>query len=85
MPRLHHGYDRGAELSVKLAQAMLNAVERQYGRLICEARKKWEHSFAGSDPSDVCVTVRINGTDSREFARRFPLEHPKKLGIFLSN
>jgi hypothetical protein len=85
MPRLHNGYEPDAELPVKLAQAMLSAVERNYGRLICEARKEWQRRCLGFDPSDACVTVRINGTNSREFVRRFPLEHSRRLGSFVRN
>jgi hypothetical protein len=85
MPSLHNGYDPDAELPAKLAHVMFSAVERKYGRLICEVRKEWERRFAGSDPSDACVTVRINGTNSREFARHFPLEHSRRLGSFVRN
>jgi hypothetical protein len=85
MTCLHNGYKPNGELPRKVAQAMLRAVERNYGRLIAEARKEWERRCAGRDPSDACVTVRVNGRDSREFARLFPLEFSRRLERFVTN
>lgn len=39
-------------------------VENNFRRLVENARIKWERSFAGHDPSDACVTVRIVATDA---------------------
>jgi hypothetical protein len=80
-----NGYQSENALPAKLAQIMLRAVERKYDRLIRAARKEWERRFAGSDPSDACITIRINGVDSREFARFFPLEYSGRPEPFLTN
>jgi hypothetical protein len=82
MTCLHNAYEPNGELSRKVAQAMLRTVERNYGRLIAEARKEWERRFAGRDPSDACVTVRVSSTDSRQFASLFPLESSPTVGTF---
>ena len=76
---------RSDELSREVAQAMLSAVQRNYGYLISEARQEWERRFASSDPSNSCVTVRISGNDSSEFARLFPLETSRQLGPYVTN
>ena len=73
MTYLQNVYRLDEELSREVAQAMLCAVQRNYGRLISEARMEWERRFASSDPSNSCVTVRISGNDSSAFAG-FPLE-----------
>ena len=78
-------YEAASALPAGVLQAMLQAVERKYGRLISDARKEWERRFAASDPSDACVTVRINGKDSREFARLFPLEYFGQAKVFVAN
>ena len=80
-----NGYQSKNGLPAKLAQTMLRTVEKKYDRLIRTARKEWERNFARSDPSDACVTVRINGVDSREFARFFPLEYSRRPELFLTN
>jgi hypothetical protein len=67
------------------ALGTFRTLEKKYGRLISEARKEWERRFAGSDPGDACVTVRINGVDSRTFGRLFPLEYSRRLESFASN
>lgn len=38
------------------------ALDRNYRRLLEAARADWERLFAGKDPSDACVSVRINST-----------------------
>jgi hypothetical protein len=73
------------EHSGKLAQTMLRTAKENYGRLITAARKEWERTFAGSDPSDACVTVRISAGDSRELAKFFPLVSSRRLEPFLTN
>jgi hypothetical protein len=78
-------YEPSHALPTKLAQTMLQAVQKKYGRLIRTARKDWERRFAGADPSDACVTVRITGSNSREFARFFPLEFPQRPKRFVRN
>ena len=55
-----------SDLSRQIAEGMLRAIKKNYGRLIATARKEWERKYAGSDPGDSCVTVRINTGKSRE-------------------
>ena len=78
-------FESSDELSRKVAHAMLRAVQKNYGRLISEARKQWERKFAGSDPSDACVTVRISGAESPDLARMFPLKPRQILEPFATN
>jgi hypothetical protein len=85
MFRVRNGYDADAKVTVKLAREMFNAVESNYERLISEARKEWERRFAGSDPSDACVTLWISGINSREFTRRFPLESFREVRSLVRN
>ncbi|MFL6529813.1 MAG: hypothetical protein ACJ8KX_05035 [Chthoniobacterales bacterium] len=40
------------------------ALDGAYGRVVQTARREWERSFGGFDPSDACVTVRITGGNS---------------------
>jgi hypothetical protein len=63
------------DLSRQIAEGMLRAIERNYGRLVATARKEWERKYAGSDPSDTCVTVRISTGESSDFSRKFQLNH----------
>ena len=74
MVYLHNSYESKSKVLRGFAQAMLCALEKKYARLISVAEKEWECKFAGTDPSDACVTVRIIGADSREFTNLFPLE-----------
>jgi hypothetical protein len=85
MTCLQNGYEPNSKCWREFAQATLLAIQGNYGRLISEARKEWERKFANSDPSDACVTVRINGRDSRKFARLFPLEFSLRLKSFVTN
>ncbi len=45
----------------ELISALRNALDGKYGRLVQAARREWERSFRGPDPSDACVSVRITG------------------------
>jgi hypothetical protein len=85
MTELRLSYKGNGAPPVKLLLATLRAVERKQGRLISEARKEWERKFAGNDPSDACVTVRINGRDARQLTRLFPLEYFHQLKPFVTN
>ena len=81
MTDLFDSYASNGELVI----AMFRTLENKHGRLISDARKEWECRFAGSDPSDACVAVRINGIDSRQLARFFPLQYSRQLQSLLSN
>jgi hypothetical protein len=78
---LSHGQSSG-ELSRQVVQAMLRVMQRKQGELINAARKEWECKFAGSDPSDACVSVRIGaGSASSDFSRMFPLPSSRGLNL----
>lgn len=71
----HNDCESHSDLSVEFAHSMLRAIEKKYGALICAARKEWEHRFAGRDPADACVSVRISAEAwPHDRARMFPLE-----------
>lgn len=71
----HNDCKSHPDLSVEFAQSILGAIEKKYGAIICAARKEWDRRFAGRDPADACVSVRISaGTWPQDRARMFPLE-----------
>jgi hypothetical protein len=82
---LRNSHGSNSDLSRKIPEGMLRAVDRKFGRLITEARKEWERKFAGSDPSDTCVTVRISAGESRDLSRMFPLKHSRTPEPFVTN
>ena len=49
----------------ELISAFGNALDRNYSKAVRAAQKHWERCFAGKDPSDACVSVRISGTLTR--------------------
>ena len=42
-----------------MIEALRKALEKNYSRILQAAGTEWERRFAGKDPSDACVTVRI--------------------------
>ena len=51
-----HGYHSNREL----VDGLQKALEKNYGRILRAAGKEWERRFAGKDPSDACVSIRIS-------------------------
>jgi hypothetical protein len=47
-----------------LIPRMRQSLNINYPRLFETAKKHWERSFAGKDPSDACVSVRVSPGDS---------------------
>jgi hypothetical protein len=45
------------------------AIDNNFKRLVENARVQWERNFAGKDPSDACVTVRVTTSET-------PVERP---------
>jgi len=41
------------------------ALDLAYGTMLHVARRAWEGRFAGQDPSDACVSVRIHAGDHK--------------------
>ena len=63
----------------QLINGLQQTLHANYGRLLEAAKTEWESKFAGNDPSDACVTVRIT-TDApapRQLACAGVLEKPK--------
>ncbi len=58
----HHADSR------RLINGLRQALDMNYARLLATAMKEWERDFAGKDPSDACVSVRISSGDSRELS-----------------
>ena len=49
-----------ATLKWETIEGLKWAIDNSYRRLRDAARHEWEQRFAGPDPSDACVSVRIN-------------------------
>lgn len=52
-----------------MIDGLRQALDVNYARLLANAQQQWEHNFAGKDPSDACVSVRVSTGDSQ----RLPL------------
>jgi hypothetical protein len=46
--------------SRRLINGLRQALDMNYARVLVAASTQWERNFAGKDPSDACVTVRIS-------------------------
>ena len=57
--------DRQRQDNRRLIDELRQALDRNYARLRATARQQWEHNFAGKDPSDACVSVRVTSGDSQ--------------------
>ncbi len=44
----------------EMADGLNNVLENRYSRILRTAGREWERRFAGRDPSDACVSVRIS-------------------------
>jgi hypothetical protein len=53
----------------RLIDGLRQALDINYSRMLEAASRQWEHHFAGKDPSDACVSVRVSSGDSQ----RLPL------------
>jgi hypothetical protein len=49
----------------RLIDGLRQALNMTQARLLETARHDWERHFAGKDPSDACVSVRITSGNSR--------------------
>ena len=57
--------------SRRLISGLRQALDLNYARVLAAASREWERNFAGKDPSDACVTVRISsGTPSAGVLRK---------------
>jgi len=55
----HHAENR------RLIDALRQALDSNYSRLLETAQQQWERNFSGKDPSDACVSVRVTSGDSQ--------------------
>jgi hypothetical protein len=46
--------------SRRLISGLRQALDLNYARVLAAGSREWERNFAGKDPSDACVTVRIS-------------------------
>jgi hypothetical protein len=46
--------------SRRLIAGLRQALDLNYTRVLATAQTQWERNFAGNDPSDACVSVRIS-------------------------
>lgn len=46
--------------SRRLIAGLRQALDLNYARILATAQTQWERNFAGNDPSDSCVSVRIS-------------------------
>ena len=44
----------------RLIAGLRQALDMNYARVLATAETQWEQNFAGKDPSDACVTMRIS-------------------------
>ncbi len=61
--RNHSAIEEGAT-QFEMISGLQHALDLSYQRLIRAAKGEWERRFAGNDPSDACISVRIE-TDAR--------------------
>jgi hypothetical protein len=50
---------------IELLEGLERALDRQYERLRQSARASWKRWFAGKEPSDSCVSIRIRSADTQ--------------------
>jgi hypothetical protein len=49
----------------RLIDDLRRALDMEYARLLETAKRQWARNFAGKDPSDACVSVRVTSGDSQ--------------------
>jgi hypothetical protein len=54
----------------RLIDGLRKALDLDYSRLRETAKTEWERNFAGKDPSDACVSVRVSAGDSQRSSLR---------------
>ena len=54
---------------LEMIEGLRHALDRNYRRVLQTARADWERLFAGKDPSDACVSVRVTVGDSEPETR----------------
>jgi hypothetical protein len=65
---MNTGFEAHDANNRRLVGGLRQALDMAYGRLLETARQEWEHNFAGKDPSDACVSVRVSPGDSQRLS-----------------
>jgi len=52
--------------SRRLIAGLKHVLDLNYVRVLDSARQQWERNFAGKDPSDACVSVRITSGEGQK-------------------
>ena len=47
-------------LKIEIVEGLNRALDKNFQRVRENTRREWESRFAGPDPSDACVSVRIH-------------------------
>lgn len=50
----------------RLIDGLRQALDVNYVQLLETTNREWERDFAGKDPSDACVSVRVSSGDSQK-------------------
>ena len=66
----------------EMVAGLHNVLENKYSRILRVAGAEWERRFAGKDPSDACVSVRISVWDRA--LSGFVASRPRPLPSFSS-
>jgi hypothetical protein len=59
-------------IKCEMIAGLQRAIDRNYRRIVQAAKSDWERLFAGKDPSDACVSVRINSPVSEASTTAVP-------------
>ena len=55
-------------IKLEVVEGLRRALDKNFRRLLDSAKKDWERLFAGKDPSDACVSVRITSGENKRSA-----------------
>jgi hypothetical protein len=47
-------------------RGLRQALDLNHNRMLTVAKREWERRYAGKDPSDACVTVRISSGEPKK-------------------
>ena len=59
-------------IKYELVEGLQCSIDNSYRRLFESAKQEWERRFAGKDPSDACVSVRIDSITAETPAKAQP-------------
>ncbi|MEP6602977.1 MAG: hypothetical protein ABJB69_03415 [Spartobacteria bacterium] len=64
-----YGALQSAAAKFELIHGLHRSLDLSYQRLLHTAKEEWDRRFAGKEPSDSCVTVRIAAPDAKNGVR----------------